>query len=205
MSQQKPNKTADDVYKKKLFYDNGIKYVQIKGRFTNEYSPPSPVMKSNVNMTLQSSSGLVQQGTAHYSVTVQMLFSSKKEYSDWLQFIGSTHKFYDEKGTIYLGIVNGDISVSAVEQESKYIISANLLMIKKQDFEFRHQYPFIDIDDHWAKTYIDEMQQRGLISVYAHDGEPVQYFQPETYTDRAQTVAFMTRTYKYIDKILRGY
>lgn len=205
MSQQKPSKTNDDVFKKKLFYDNGIKFVQVRGRMTSEYKPPSPVLKSNVNVNLQSSAGILNKGTSHYVCTVQFLFSSKNEYADWLQFIGAEHKFYDEKGTVYLGVVSSDIDVKTMEFESKYLITASLVLIRKQDFEFRHQYPYIDIEDHWAKNYIDEMQQRGLISTYAHDGSEVQYFQPEVWITRAQTTAFMTRTYKHIEKILRGY
>lgn len=205
MTQQKPSRNADDVFKRKLFYDNGIKFVQVRGRLTGEYTPPTPTMKSHANTTIQSSSGLVQRGTAHYNITLQFLFSSKKEYTDWLQFIGAEHKYYDEKGTIYLGVVSGELQVQPVEQESKYLVTVTLIMVKKQDFEFRHKAAFIDIDGHWAEKYIDEMQQRGLISVYGTDGQAVQYFRPEVYLTRAQMVAFVTRTYKHIDKILRGY
>lgn len=205
MSQQKPYRNEDDIYKKKLFYDNGIQFKEVKGRMTKEYVPPTPVLMSHANQALQSSAGMVQRGTSHYTLTLTFLFSSKKEYADWLQYIGSTHKFYDEKGTIYIGVVNGNLDIRAVEQESKYLVSVQLIMIRKQDFEFRHKAPFIDIDTHWAKTYIDELQQRGLISVYNSAGEEVQYFRPETYIDRAQTVTFLTRTYKYLNKILRGY
>jgi S-layer homology domain len=205
VAQQKPNKTNDDVFKRKLFYDNGIRFVEVKGRLTGEYKPPTPVLKSHANTTIQSSSGLVSLGTSHYVTTLQFLFYSKDEFADWLQYIGAEHKYYDEKGTIYVGVVNGDVDIKSVEQESKYLVTVNLILIRKQDFEFRHQYPFIDIENHWAKTYIDEMQQRGLISTYASDGTPVQYFQPEVWITRAQTTAFMTRAYKYIEKILRGY
>lgn len=205
MAQQKPNKTNDDVFKRKLFYDNGIRFVEVKGRLTGEYKPPTPVLRSHVNTTIQSSSGLVSLGTSHYVTTLQFLFYSKDEFADWLQYIGAEHKYYDEKGTIYVGVVNGDVDIRSVEQESKYLVTVNLLLIRKQDFEFRHQYPFIDIENHWAKTYIDEMQQRGLISTYSSDGTPVQYFQPEVWITRAQTTAYMVRTYKYIEKILRGY
>lgn len=205
MSQQKPHRSNDDVYKKKLFYDNGLRFVEVKGRMTGEYIPPQPVLKSHANETLQSSSGLVQRGTAHYQCTVTFLFSSKHEFADWLQHIGSQHKFYDEKGTIYYGIVNGEVEIRAVEQETKYIVAANLLLIRKQDFEQRQQYHFIDIEDHWARAYIDEMQQRGLLTVYDHSGEPIQYFKPETYLTRADAVTFVTRVFKYLDKRLRGY
>lgn len=205
MSQQKPGKSNDDVYKRKLFYDNGIKFVQVRGRMTGEYKPPSPTVMSTVNPTVQSSAGLVNKGTSYYSTTMQFLFASKEEYADWLQYIGAEHKYYDEKGTIYVGIVNSDLDIQAVEQESKYLITVNLAVIRKQDYEYRHQYPFIDIENHWAEQYIDEMQQRGLISTYDPNATEVQYFQPETWIDRAQTVAFMTRTYKHIEKILRGY
>ncbi|MCY8957245.1 S-layer homology domain-containing protein [Bacillus cereus] len=205
MAQQKPSKSNDDVFKRKLFYDNGIRFVQVRGRMTGDYKPPTPVLKSHINENIQSSAGLVGKGTSHYSTTIQFLFASKEEFADWLQFIGAEHKYYDEKGTIYLGIVNSDLDIKTAEFETKYIITVNLMLIRKQDFEYRHQYPFIDIENHWAQTYIDEMQKRGLITTYASDGTPVQYFQPEVWITRAQTASYMTRTFKYIEKILRGY
>lgn len=205
MSQQKPYRNEDDKYKKKLFYDNGLRFVEVKGKMTNDYTPPTPVMMSHANQAIQSSAGLVQRGTSYYTVTITLLFYSKKEYADWLQYIGSTHKFYDEKGSIFLGVVHGDIDIKTVEQESKYLVTVPFIMIKKQDFEFRHKAPFIDIEGHWAEKYIDEMQQRGLISVYDSAGEEVQYFRPEVHLTRAEAVTFLTRTYKYIDKLLRGY
>lgn len=205
MAQQKPNKTNDDVFKRKLFYDNGVRFIQVRGRPTGEYKPPVPTMLSGVNTNVQSSAGLVGKGTSYYQTTLQFLFYSKEEFADWLQFIGAEHKYYDEKGTIYVGVVTGELDIESVEFESKYLVTVSLALIRKQDFEFRHEYPYIDIENHWAQQYIDEMQKRGLIATYASDGTEVQFFQPEVWITRAQTTAFMTRTYKYIEKILRGY
>lgn len=205
MSQQSPMHNEDMTYKKSLFYDNGVRYVPVRAKAIQEYKPPSPILKSNVHQTVKSSAALVQNGTSHYATTLTLLFYSKKEYADWLQFIGSEHKYYDEKGSIYVGIVDGEINIQPVAQETKYIITVNLVLVRKQEFEFRHKAPFIDIDKHWAKTYIDEMQKRGLVAVYGYDGQPVQYFRPNDSLTRAEGTAFLVRTYKYIDKILRGY
>lgn len=205
MAQQKPGKTNDDVFKRKLFYDNGIRFVQVKGRMTGDYKPPSPTVKSHANIHIQSSSGLISKGTSHYTTSMQFLFASKEEYADWLQFIGSQHKYYDEKGTIYVGVVSGDLNIETAESESKYLVTVGLILIRKQDFEYRDELPYVDLENHWAETYINEMQQRGILAVYEVDGEPVQYFQPETWVTRAQTTAFMTRTFKHIDNILRGF
>ena len=205
MTQQKPGQTNDGVYKRRLFYDNGIRFVQVRGRLTGEYKPPSPVLKSSINQNVQSSAGLVSQGTSYYSVTMQFLFSSKDDYADWLQCIGAEHKYYDEKGTIYVGIVSGDLDIQSVEQETKYLVTVNLAMIRKQDFEYRNEDPYIDIENHWAQEYINEMHQRGIISAYHSDGTEIQYFNPERWITRAHTTAFITRVYKHIEKILRGF
>lgn len=204
MSQQKPGKTQDDVYKRKLFYDNGVQFVRVKARLTGEYKPPTPIMKSQVNTNLQSSAGLVSQGTAYYTTTIQLLFSSKNEYADWEQFKGAQHKFYDEKGSIFVGIVHGDVDLQTVEMETKYMVTVNLALIRKQEFELRRRHSYVDIEDHWAKKYIEEMHQRGLIPSFEDDGTPVQYFQPEVWISRAQVTTYLVRTYKHIDKLLRG-
>jgi hypothetical protein len=205
MTQQNTYFSEDNVYKRRLMYDNGLRFVECKGRQVMDYKPPTPVMKSNSNQVLQGSAGLVQGGTSHYLVSITLLFYSKKEYADWIQFIGSEHRYYDEKGTIYVGIVNGEPDIKTAEQESKYIVSVNFLMIRKQEFEFRHRSPYVDISNHWSEQYIKDMQERGLIAVYDYNGDEVQYFRPEDHLLRAEGAAFVMRSFRLIDKLLRGY
>jgi S-layer homology domain len=205
MTQQNAFKSEDSNYKKKLFYDNGIRFTEVKGRIISDYKPPSPNLKTQVNQTLASSAGLVGNGTSHYNSTITLLFYSKKEFADWLQFIGAEHRFYDEKGTIYVGLVTGEPDIKTVEMETKYMVTVGLALVRKQDHEYRYENQFIDIEDHWAKSYIDEMQQRGLISNYSSDGESVAYFRPDKVTTRAEGITFLMRSYRYIDRILRGY
>jgi hypothetical protein len=205
MTQQNTYQSEDNIYKRKLYYDNGLRFVECKGRQVMDYKPPTPVMKSHANTVLQGSAGLVQGGTSHYTVSMTLLFYSKKEYADWIQFIGSEHRYYDEKGSIYVGVVNGDPDIKTAEQETKYIVSVNFLMLRKQEFEFRHRSPFVDISDHWAEQYIKDMQERGLIAVYDYNGDPVQYFRPEDKLLRSEGAAFVMRSFRLIDKLLRGY
>ena len=121
MTQQNTFHSEDSKYKKKLFYDNGIRFTEVHAKLITEYSPPTPSLKSSVNQTLSSSAGLVQNGTSHYNTTLTLLFYSKKEFADWLQYIGSQHKYYDEKGTIYIGVVTGQPDIKTAEMETKYI------------------------------------------------------------------------------------
>lgn len=205
MTQQNELYSEDSVYKKKLFYDNGVRFVKVKARVINDYKPPTPSMKTHVNQTLQASAGMVTQGTSHYTTSLTLLFYSKKEYADWLQFIGATHKYYDEKGSIYVGIVTGEPDVQTAEIETKYIVTITLSLIRKQDYEFRHTNPFIDVKGHWSEQYVDEMQKRGLIATYDANGDVVQYFTPDRLANRGEITAFLIRSYKYMDRILRGF
>ncbi|WP_018884223.1 S-layer homology domain-containing protein [Paenibacillus massiliensis] len=206
MTQQNVILNEDSIYKKKLFYDNGIGYQQIQAKLITEYKPPTPTMKSQVNQTISSSAGMIQAGTSHYTATITLLFYSKKEYADWLQFIGSQHKYYDEKGTVYVGVVVGEPDIKNAEMETKYIITIELALIRKQDFEYRYMTNFLDIDDHWAKDYINEMQQMGLVATnWSSDGSNVDYFRPNDPITRSESVTLLMRSYRYIDKLLRGY
>lgn len=205
MTMQKPLDGEDSTYRRVLFYDNGIKWREVKAKQVNEYKPPTPVLKTSINDHIQAPANLVNQGTSHYTATITLLFYSKQDYSEWLQYIGSQHKYYDEKGTIYIGIVAGEPSVQTVEQESKYIVSVGMYLVRKQEFENRLPYQFVDIADHWARTFIEEMQQRGLIAQYWNDGQGVQYFRPEDKLIRSEAAALIMRTYKYLDRLLRGY
>lgn len=205
MTQQNTFYSEDNVYKRRLFYDNGLRFVEVKGRMVNDYKPPTPVMKSHANSVLQSSAGLVQGGTSHYVLTVTLLFYSKKEYADWIQYIGAEHKYYDEKGSVYVGIANGEPDIKTVEQETKYLVSVGFLMIRKQEFEYRHQSPFIDMGGHWAESYASDLQEKGIIAVYDYNGDPVQYFKPEEHLKRSEGAAFLLRSFRLLDKLLRGY
>lgn len=206
MTQQNVILNEDSIYKKKLFYDNGIGYQQVQAKLITEYKPPAPTMKSQVNQTLTSSAGMIQAGTSHYMATITLLFYSKKEYADWLQFVGSQHKYYDEKGTVYVGVVVGEPDIKTAEMETKYIVTVELALIRKQDFEYRYTTNFLDIEDHWAKDYINEMQQMGLVATnWSSDGSNVDYFRPNDPITRSESVTLLMRSYRYIDKLLRGY
>lgn len=205
MTQQNTLVSEDYNFKKKLFYDTGINFTEVRAKIISEYKPPTPTLKSKVNQTLHSSAGLVQSGTSHYSATLTLLFYSKKEYADWLQHIGAKHKYYDEKGTIYVGIVTGEPDITTAEMETKYIITVGLSLIRKQEFDYRYITQFIDTDNHWAKDYIDEMLQMGLISTDYSDGEDVAYFRPDEAITRAESISLLMRTYRHVDKLLRGY
>ncbi len=146
MTQQSPNKSEDVIYKKRLFYDNGIRFVEVKAKFISEYKPPAPTLKSHVNETFSYSAGLVNRGTSHYTAALTLLFYSKKEYADWLSFIGSEHKYYDEKGTIYLGVVTGKPDIQTAEMETKYIIQVQMSLIRKQGDEYRCKSQFMDLN-----------------------------------------------------------
>ncbi|ATO51375.1 S-layer homology domain-containing protein [Brevibacillus laterosporus] len=205
MTQQNSFHSEDYIYKKRLFYDNGIRFTEVKAKLINDYKPPSPSLKTHVNQTLSSSAGLISHGTSHYTTTLTLLFYSKKEFADWLQFSGAKHRYYDEKGTIYVGILTGEPDINTAEMETKYIVTIGLSLIRKQEHEYRYINQFIDMEKHWAKTYVDEMQQRGLIANYEDEGEAVSYFRPDKVCTRAEGITFLMRTYRHIDRILRGY
>lgn len=205
MTQIQPSWTADNEYKKKLFYHDGIDYREVRCRFTSDYEPPAPFMKTGINMNIQASAGLVGKGTAYYTLSLKMLFYSKEDMAKWLQYVGAEHKFYDEKGTIYLGVVTDSPAVETIQQETKYFVTVTLTMVKKQDFQIEREHGFIDIGDHWAREYIDEMVKIGAIDIHNNNGTKTQYFQPDEYGSRAHLVLFLTRTYRHMDRILRGY
>ncbi|AET59736.1 hypothetical protein HPL003_14925 [Paenibacillus terrae HPL-003] len=205
MTQQSPHKSEDMVYKKRLFYDNGIRFVEVKAKLINEYKPPAPNLKSYVHETFSHSAGLVNRGTSHYSATLTLLFYSKKEYADWLSFIGSEHKYYDEKGTIYLGIVTGQPDIQTAEMETKYIIQVQMSLIRKQSDDSHSKSQFMDLKGHWASSYIEEMEQRGMVTIHAAEGEDSPYFRPDESCTRAEGITFLMRSYRYVDRILRGH
>ena len=50
------------------------------------------------------------------------------------------------------------------------------------------------------------MQQLGLIATnQTHDGEEVVYYRPDDPTIRSEAITMLMRTYRYVDRLLRGY
>jgi hypothetical protein len=205
MTQQQINFSEDKKYKRMLFCHNGIRFNEVNARQVTEYKPPTPVVKTSSNATIQGTSGLVSNGTSHYTASLSMLFYSKKDYADWLQYIGSQHKYYDEKGSIFLGVVGGEPDIKTLEAESKYLITVPFLFIKKHEFSNDNEHDFIDTNNHWAKQYIDDMANIGVVSSYGIDGEKIIEFRPNNTTTRAESVALIIRAKKHIDMILRGF
>lgn len=205
MSQIQPSWTADNEYKKKLFYHDGIGFKQVRCRFTSEYDAPTPLLKTGINMNLQGSAGLIGKGTSYYTIGLKMLFYSKEDMAKWMQYVGSEHKFYDEKGTIFLGVISESPTVETIQQESKYLVQITITAIKKQDFQIEREHSFTDISGNWAEQYINEMQRIGVINITDASGQGTLYFNPEGLGTRAHMVSFITRTYRHMDRILRGY
>lgn len=205
MTQRVIGWSADNEYKKKLYYHDGIGFKEVRCRFTSQYDAPTPYLKSGISLNLQGSAGLVSKGTSYYTTNLQMLFYSKEDMAKWLQYVGAEHKFYDEKGTVYIGVVTESPDIETIQQESKYLVGITLTMVKKQHFQVERTNPFVDLDGHWAKEYIKEMHQLGVINHVSSTGEDIMYFNPENFGTRAHMVSFVTRTHRYMDRILRGY
>ena len=87
MSQQKPNRTSDDTYKRRLFYDNGIRFVEVNGRMTGEYNPPTPILKVAANVNIQSSSSFINKISIH----PMLRFNSETRSTMWHAFRISIH------------------------------------------------------------------------------------------------------------------
>lgn len=202
MSQQYPFGDANERYKKKLFVDTGMEYVQVNARIIEPYTPPTPQPKVQELEIINAPSHFHQMGISSYKCTLNLLFNDKKSYNDYLMYCGWTHKFYDEKGHIYLGALDS-IKPKAVEASRRYKVEITLILVKKDLYDRKDRFHFQDIDGHWAEDEIKEMANLGLITVITKDGQPVLYFRPNAYVTRAEFVAFLNRTRRFIERVIR--
>jgi hypothetical protein len=127
-------------------------------------------------------------------------------------YCGWTHKFYDEKGHIFVGSLEaispaGTFKYNGLDvsqdRNKGYKVDVQFIFVKKDGYDRKHRFEFQDIEGHWAENEISEMSDLGLISVITRDGYPVIYFRPNAYITRAEFIAYLNRTRRFIERIIR--
>ncbi|WP_145052828.1 S-layer homology domain-containing protein [Paenibacillus xylanexedens] len=212
MPAQYPFGTANDRYKKRLFVEVGLGFQEVRGKIIQPYTPPVPQPSIKEVKIINAPSHFHQMGISSYKSKLTLLFEHKEQYDEYVSMCGWTHKFYDERGAMYLGSLES-ISTEFVwlrnalnsnqDRNRGYRVEVELLLIKKDTYDRKSQVTYQDIDDHWAKNDIQEMADAGLISVISSDGTPVLYFRPKGFITRAEFISFLNRTRRLIERMLR--
>lgn len=212
MPAQYPFGSANDRYKKRLFVESGLDYTEVKGRIIEPYTPPTPQPSMKEVKVVNAPSHIHQMGISSYKAKLTLLFEHKEQYDDYVAICGWTHKFYDEKGSMYLGSLE-NLTVEPVwlknalgpnqDRNRGYRVQIDLLLIKKDMYDRKSRVTYQDTEDHWAKDEIQEMADAGLISVMSADGTPVLYFRPKAFITRAEFISFLNRTRRFIERTLR--
>ena len=206
MSRQRPyvNPLDDNHrYKKRLFVDVGMTFEEVNARIIEPYSPPAPVPKIARLDIINGPSHIHHSGISVYKTSFSLLFPNRRSYVEYMTYVGSTHKFYDERGQIFIGTVE-DIKPRAVESNRRYVLDVSLILVKKDQYDKKDFFQFQDIEGHWAENQISEMANLGILSVTTIDGEPVLYFRPNDFVTRGEFVAMLNRTRRLLEKLLRG-
>jgi hypothetical protein len=192
----------NDKYRKVLFIDTGFGFTKVNARVVEPYTPPTPQMSMKEIKIINGPSHFHQMGISSYKTTFSLLFNTKQDYDDYLLNCGWTHKYYDERGAIFLGSLE-TIKPTTYEGHRRYMVEVNLILIKKDKYDQEHSFQFQDIDGHWAQKDIEEMSDLGLVAVVTKDGSPVLYFRPSDNITRAEFVFFLNRTRRLIESVLR--
>ncbi|NMA87003.1 MAG: S-layer homology domain-containing protein [Tissierellia bacterium] len=177
-------------------------FEKVNARVIEPYMPPAPMPKVAKLDVLEGPAHLHHSGISAYKSTFGLLFPNRRSYVEYMSYVGSTHKFYDERGQIYTGTVE-DLRPRAVEANRRYVLDITLVLIKKDQYDKKDFFKFQDIEGHWAEEQISEMANLGILSVTTVDGDPVLYFRPNDFTTRGEFVAMLNRTRRLLEKVLR--
>jgi len=205
VSRQRPyvNPLDDNQkYKKILFVDIGMTFEKVNARIIEPYSPPAPIPKVARLDILEGPSHIHHSGIAVYKTSFSLLFPDRRSYVEYMTYVGSTHKFYDERGQIFVGTVE-DIKPRAIEANRRYVLDVSLILVKKDQYDKKDFFQFQDIEGHWAEDQISEMANLGILAVTTIEGEPVLYFRPNDFVTRGEFVAMLNRTRRLLEKVLR--
>jgi hypothetical protein len=206
LSRQKPflDKNTDGIekYRKKLYVDIGMKFMEVKAKIIEPYSPPTPITKLAEISILNAPSHIHQSGIALYKCSFRLLFDSRMAYKEYMAYVGWMHKLYDERGNIFIGSVE-DIKPASIEANKRYLVDLTLSLIKKDSYDARDRFEFQDIEGHWAEDQIKEMSNLGILSVTTKEGEPVLQFRPNDLITRAEFITMLNRTRRLLERVIR--
>lgn len=208
MTQQVVSGNANNRYKKRLFIDTGSRYVEVKAKIIEPYIPPEPIPKSKEHQIISGVSYLSNKGFSSYKAKLRLLFTEKTSYTEYIMWAGGTHKFYDEMGAIYTGVLDS-IQRTVYEAGTKYVVDITLTLVKKDEYEQAHRAKFVDlVDEDTGKEYsyaddVHEMADLGLIATSNIDGSPVYYFKGGDYVSRAEFVSFINRTRRWLERVIK--
>ncbi len=208
MTQQAAYFNANAKYKKRLFVDAGLDFKEVEAKIIEPYNPPEPQLKLKEHKIISGSSHIHGQGNASYKCKLRLLFYSRAAYADYLLCLSAIHKFYDEKGSIYLGGVESTVR-TVYEAAQKYVVELNLALLKKDTYDKQHRARFLDLvdvhtlDPMWFAEDVQEMADLGIVAVVNRDGSHLLYFDPDLNASRAMFVTFMNRTRRWLEKKIR--
>jgi hypothetical protein len=218
MPTQNPIGSANDYFKRKLFVDTGMNFMEVKARIVEPYTPPTPTVRTKELEVINAPSNFNSLGLGSYKIAINLLFATKEDYAEYMMWLGWTHKFYDERGQIYLGAVDSitpkpvytsNVSSGGGREDKRgYLVEVSLVTIKKDVYDRKSRFQFQDLkdenqDDYWFKPDIQELADLGIVAVLNNDGSPVLYFRPSDYISRSEFAVFLNRTRRFLEKVIR--
>ncbi|BAU28163.1 S-layer family protein [Aneurinibacillus soli] len=201
MSQIRPFDNANESHKRKLFYATGVagaEWSEVPARIIEPYQPPTPSLRVKENKIINAPSDLTGSTTASYRTKMRLLFQTRQDLSSYLIYINFPHKFYDERGAIYIGSVDDHVP-SVYEALQRYIVEISIIMTRKDQYDKKYDNPFIDTDPNaWYYQDMLELIDMGVIA-----GKTDTTFQPNGYVTRAEFTALLNRMRRFVELTIR--
>lgn len=203
MTQVAPYGTASDKYRRALYVHNGIEFEEVGGALIEPYTSPQPQLKVKELEILNGPAHIHQMGISSYKAEITLLFRNKGSYTRYLSYLDKLHKFTDERGNIWLGVVESAPKVTKYESFNKYVVELSFIFERKAGWETEREVYFQDLENMYGKEDILEMAKLGLVATKTYDGQPVLYFAPADYMTRGEVASVLNRTRKWIEGALR--
>ena len=146
------------------------------GRIVEEYTPPSPSMKFVELRIANAPAHIHSTGKSSYKIGLRILFPDKILFNDFMFFSGNTFKYYDEKGSVYLGAIEGDISIKRSEGGTVYDVSFTLRAVKKDIDDLLEEIKYTDLNNGTKiRTKINNLAgyEGALTFSYVKDGDTI--------------------------------
>jgi hypothetical protein len=174
-------------------------------RIVEEYTPPTPSYKMSELKISNSASILHGTGKSSYKIGLRILFPNKLTYSEFILNSSNTFKYYDEKGSVFLGSINESLEVKRTEGGQVYDVKVNLIAVRKSTDDRLTRIQFSDLEgvvNTIEMKSITNSARAGLITLIDAYGNYIYNFRPGDYIKRSETAVIINKLRKYIERML---
>ncbi len=137
-----------EVANSKGCYEDELYVSHAVARIVDDYTTPTPVMKTAELKVSNAPSKIHSDGKTSYKIVLRLIFPDRITLNDFIFFCGNGFKFYDERGGIFNCVMIDSPDIKRIEGGKRYDVKINLIGTRKETEETGEQVVFQDLNQY---------------------------------------------------------